>query len=81
MRSMLNESFERASVLLNKYRRQLDLLAVALLEYEELDVDEIKLVMDGKPLSRKPAKAAAEADISPIPDSSNPLPGNVVNVS
>ena len=44
---ILNESYKRASNILQKHRRELDLLAEALLNYETLDADDIKAIVEG----------------------------------
>ena len=46
---LLNESYKRAFGLLKVHRRELDLLAEALLNYETLDADDIRAIIDGDP--------------------------------
>jgi ATP-dependent metalloprotease len=46
---LLNESYKRALGLLKIHRRELDLLAEALLNYETLDADDIRAIIDGDP--------------------------------
>ncbi|KAI0479462.1 cell division protease ftsH [Xylariaceae sp. FL0804] len=46
----LEESYERARQLLTKHRKELDLLAKALVQYETLDRDEVEKVIRGEPL-------------------------------
>lgn len=46
----LSESYERAKVLLISRRKELDLLAKALVEYETLDRDEVAKVIRGEKL-------------------------------
>jgi ATP-dependent metalloprotease len=46
---LLNESYKRALALLKSRRRELDLLAEALLNYETLDADDIRAIIDGDP--------------------------------
>jgi ATP-dependent metalloprotease len=46
---LLNESYKRAIGLLKSHRRELDLLAEALLNYETLDADDIRSIIDGDP--------------------------------
>ncbi len=54
---MLNESYKRAFALLKMHRKELDLLAEALLNYETLDVEDIKAIVGGdhKSVSEKMA--------------------------
>ena len=49
----LQESYDRAQQLLKTHSKQHQRLAEALLKYETLTADEIKLVIAGKPLARK----------------------------
>jgi len=49
---ILNEQYEVASNILQQHRSELDQLAEALLEHETLTGEEIKLLLDGKPLKR-----------------------------
>ena len=44
----LNESYKRAMVILRAHRTELDLLADALLNYETLDADDIRAIIEGK---------------------------------
>jgi len=46
---LLNESYKRAIGVLKSHRRELDLLAEALLNYETLDADDIHSIIDGDP--------------------------------
>merc|ERR1712203_365835 len=46
---LLNESYKNATGILKGHRRELDLLADALLKYETLDSDDIKAIIDGNP--------------------------------
>lgn len=49
----LNDSYKRAMHLLKSHRKELDLLADALLQYETLDAEEVKAVIEGKQLNKK----------------------------
>jgi len=56
---LLNESYKRAITILKVHRRELDLLAEALLHYETLDADDIKTIVEHKrPPPAKPAQSA-----------------------
>jgi cell division protease FtsH len=46
IRKLVDGGYERAKMLLKKYKKQLDLLANALLEFETLSGDEIKQLLD-----------------------------------
>jgi ATP-dependent Zn protease len=50
VREILEKSYNRAKATLSKHRQELDLLAGALLEYETLSLEEIKMVIEGKDL-------------------------------
>lgn len=50
VKDLLENSYERARSILINHRKELDRLANALLEYETLSLEEIKMVIDGKDL-------------------------------
>lgn len=50
VREILDKAYNRAKIVLSKHRNELDLLASALVEYETLSLEEIKLVIEGKDL-------------------------------
>jgi len=52
MKELLNASYGRAQGILKKHETELHRLAEALLKYETLTADEIKLVVEGKPIPR-----------------------------
>eukprot|EP01133_Synstelium_polycarpum_P001365 gene1365-1567_t len=51
VKSILDQSYERAATLLKKYSKEHHLLAQALIEYETLSLEEIKAIIDNKPLN------------------------------
>jgi len=48
VREILEDSYSRAKVILSSHKKELDLLANALLEHETLTLDEIKMVIHGQ---------------------------------
>ena len=54
VRRLVEEGRERATKLLNSKRKELDLLAEALVEYESLNKDEMEKVIKGEKLSGRP---------------------------
>jgi len=46
---LLNESYRNATNVLRAHRKELDLLADALLKYETLDADDVKAIIEGNP--------------------------------
>ncbi|MBR6355322.1 MAG: cell division protein FtsH, partial [Alphaproteobacteria bacterium] len=52
IKRLLTEAHTQATDILKKYDNELELLAQALIEYETLSGDEIKDVIEGKPLNR-----------------------------
>lgn len=52
VRRILDESYQRAHKLITERRKELDLLAKALLAYEVLNVDEMKRVLKGEQLPK-----------------------------
>lgn len=68
IRRLLQESYERAKCILKTHAREHKALADALLKYETLDVEDVKAILCGTPLS--PSKKEKN-----VP----PGPGGVVN--
>ena len=58
MKRIVLEQYARAKKLLEDNRHLLEKLAVALLEYEVLDAEEIDKILSGEKLSREPVKPA-----------------------
>ena len=69
----LNESYERARTLLTTHRKELDLLAKALIEYETLTKEEVEKVIRGEVLKNR-IKAPPGPMTIPVP-SKPPIPG------
>jgi ATP-dependent metalloprotease len=55
VRRLVEEGRERATKLLNSKRKELDLLAEALVEYESLNKDEMEKVVKGEKLPDRPS--------------------------
>ena len=53
VKKILDESFQRAQSVLKTHRKELDALAEALIKYETLDAEEVKAVLEGRPLKMK----------------------------
>jgi len=66
---ILNESYKRATAILIKYRRELDMLADALLKFETLDAEDIKTIIERKkpPSARPQASNAVNLSLPKIP--------------
>ena len=54
VKRIVNEAYGKAHALLSNHRDTLEHVALALLEREVLDANEVKLLMEGKPLPEKP---------------------------
>jgi cell division protease FtsH len=68
-------AYQRARQVLDTHRDKLERIAQALLEREVLDANEIKLLIEGKPLPEKPpAPAVPEAAAAPQPAPSGVKP-------
>lgn len=65
VRRIIDESRARATKLLTERRKELDMLAKALVEYEVLDLEEMKKVLKGEKL---PKMSAAPNSPIKIPD-------------
>jgi cell division protease FtsH len=71
VRRIVQEAHDRARSLLEEYREELERLAIALLEYETLSGDEIKIIITGEPLKRESATTKIPKKIrSSLPRSS-----------
>lgn len=71
----LNEAYERARKLLTDHRKELDLLARALVEYETLSKEEVEKVIRGEPL---PDRIAVPKGSMVVPSSAKPpAPGEL----
>lgn len=64
VKSLVEEGYNLAQDILKKYNNQLEILAQALLEYETLAGDEIKDLIDGKPIRQYPAAKGKNAKTS-----------------
>ncbi|XP_052803413.1 ATP-dependent zinc metalloprotease YME1L-like isoform X2 [Mya arenaria] len=51
---LLDEAYERAMNILKSHQTELKRLAEALMKYETLDADEIKAIIEGKSITRRP---------------------------
>lgn len=83
---LLDESYERCRKLLTDHRKELDLLAQALVEYETLDKDEVIKVIRGEKLTDRisiprgpmvvpqPVNAPVPGDVAPGGDEPRPPP-------
>lgn len=56
VRRILDESYERARAVLTERRKELDLLALALVKYEVLNGEEIRRVIRGEKISKLTSK-------------------------
>ncbi len=76
MRDLLDKSYQRAWACLQTHRRDLDLLANALIKHETLTGAEIKDLLLGKPIKMAPVdvKTRAPKTASTASSSSSSLP-------
>jgi cell division protease FtsH len=74
LKRVLGEAFERARQILTDNRKELDLLAHALLERETLDREEVEMVVAGKPLPPVPPAAAPTGGVPAKPPTPAPAP-------
>jgi len=72
----LDESYKRAMNVLKTHRKELDLLAEALLNYETLDGDEVKTIIEGKPIKKK--KIVRQSDVKSKKDKGKITPTPLV---
>jgi cell division protease FtsH len=82
VRRIVNSGYDKAKSLLSNNREVLERIALALLEREVIDANEVKLLMEGKPLPEKPRtpptpppQAAPSADPKVVRPELRPAPG------
>ena len=81
VKRIVNSGYENAKRLLSTNRETLERIAQALLEREVIDANEVKMLMEGKPLPDKPrippppAPAAPSADPKVVRPELRPAPG------
>jgi len=82
VKRIVNHGYEKAKSLLSHNRETLESIAQALLEREVLDANEVKLLMEGKPLPEKPRtpptpppQAAPGTDPKVVRPELRPAPG------
>src|ERR1700744_515773 len=82
VRRIVSTGYERAKAILSNNREVLERIALALLEREVIDANEVKLLMEGKPLPEKPRtpptpppQAAPSADPKGVRPELRPAPG------
>jgi cell division protease FtsH len=83
VKRIVNEGYENAKNILSTNKETLARIALALLEREVLDANEVKLLMEGKPLPEKPrtppppppTAAAPAADPKVVRPEMRPAPG------
>jgi cell division protease FtsH len=81
VKRIVNGGYEAAKKLLSKNRETLERIALALLEREVIDANEVKLLMEGKPLPEKlpppppPQQAAPSTDPKVVRPELRPAPG------
>ena len=61
IRRIVSEQYDRATRILTENRRVLDAVAEALLEHEVLDGSQLQQLIDGEPVTIKPAPSPAAA--------------------
>jgi cell division protease FtsH len=81
VKRIVNGGYEAAKKLLSSNRETLERIALALLEREVIDANEVKLLMEGKPLPEKlpppppPQQAAPSTDPKVVRPELRPAPG------
>jgi len=82
VRRIVNSGYDKAKAILGNNKEVLERIAQALLEREVIDANEVKLLMEGKPLPEKPRtpptpppQAAPSADPKVVRPELRPAPG------
>jgi len=74
----MQESYERARVILKAHQSEHKQLAQALLKYETLDVEDVRAVIDGKPLRRNGQSSNIRPSLTSYPPKTgSPIPPGV----
>jgi cell division protease FtsH len=68
VKRIVNQGYERAKKLLSSNRDTLERIAQALLVREVIDANEVKLLMEGKPLPDKPRTPPPPPQVAPGTD-------------
>jgi cell division protease FtsH len=68
VKRIVNGGYQNAKKLLSNNRDTLERIAQALLEREVIDANEVKLLMEGKPLPEKPRTPPPPAQVAPSTD-------------
>lgn len=68
---LLKEAYQRTKAMLTERRKELDLLAQALVDYETLDTEEVKKVVKGETLPGRMKMPRGSTMVVPVPE--NPL--------
>jgi cell division protease FtsH len=68
VKRIVNSGYENAKRLLSNNRDTLERIAQALLEREVIDANEVKMLMEGKPLPEKPRTPPPQAPPAPSAD-------------
>jgi len=63
----MQESYDRARVILKAHQSEHKQLAQALLKYETLDAEDVRAILDGKPLRRNEQPSNHRPSLSPYP--------------
>jgi cell division protease FtsH len=78
IRKVVEGGYKRAETVLTEQREKLETLAKALLEYETLSGEEIKMVLEGQPIDRGGSKGPSLPSAgSSIPKAKRPKPGAI----
>ena len=71
IRSLTNTAYERAKDLISTHKQSLEKIAQALLKYETLDADDVKLILDGGTLDKPTVGELLAAEQAKTPPSDN----------
>ncbi|KAL8818712.1 MAG: hypothetical protein Q9223_002707 [Gallowayella weberi] len=75
VRRLVEEGRERATKLLSEHRKELDIIAKALMEYEVLNLEEVNKVLKGEKLPKLTSKPAAPMKLPDLILPAGSLPG------
>lgn len=78
VRRFVDEGYERAKALITQHRDKVELIAKALLEYETLDGDQVKELIETGTMKNPPYKEKAPPPLPPPPTDATPEPSKPI---
>jgi cell division protease FtsH len=78
VKRIIDEAYQRARVLLENHRKEVELVAKALLEFETLDASHIKEIIEFGEIKNPPIMEVAPPPLPPAPSDVTPEPPETI---